>query len=340
MVGTTPKWHSAQVPGPNYADVEVDRGEHAREFTLRLFPEFLLKPGSKLRETTEWTLALAEAWCGRDVDLKRDLFVAEMMLCPQKRDPSPRACRKAYRQCMERHFLRLVAEAPGGPTVVILGAGGTRTFHEVTGTRGPVPSREQIIVVRRPDAELPFPVVASLAPMGAKMAGLSRQAWVEGMLEARNQLGEPPTPSAIASSRNEMGTHAGSRTDPRTDGLRADSRVAPKELLPFFPEPLIGLQKRWGRRWSVMQAFAYGGTVDAILQRALQFDLRRSLELGVALSNDIEGDRRYLRYERGFYARELRKAGWTVLRWEDRWVIEPPATAAGWLGAGHGTADS
>ncbi len=94
VLGTTPKWHPPQVPGPNYADVEVDREEYAREFTLRLFPEFLLKPGSELRETTEWTLALAKAWCGTEVDLKRDVFVAEMMLCPQERDQSGECSRR------------------------------------------------------------------------------------------------------------------------------------------------------------------------------------------------------------------------------------------------------
>ncbi len=87
-----------------------------------------------------------------------------------------------------------------------------------------------------------------------------------------------------------------------------------------------------------MQAFAYGGTVDDILQRALQFDRRRSLGLGVTASNDIEGDRRHLRDESGFYPQELRKAGWTVLRWEERWVVEPPAAAAGGLETAHGVA--
>lgn len=337
VLGTTPKWHAPQVPGPNYADVEVDRGEYAREFTLRLFPEFLLKPESELRETTEWTLALAKAWCGRDVDLKRDVFVVEMMLCPQTRDPSPRACRKAYRQCMDRHFLRLVAEAPNAPIVVILGAGGTRTLYEVRGTRGPVPSTEQVVVVRRPDGELPFQVLASLAPMGAKMAGLSRRTWVERMLGARDQLSAPSGPHTRPSRRNE--TMTGKRGHGQIVDAGKDSLLAAKGLLPFFPEPLLGLQRRWGRRWSVMQAFAYGGTVDDILQRALQFDRRRSLELGVAVSNDIEGDRRYLRDESGFYARELRNAGWSVLRWEERWVIEPPAAAAAGLEAANGAAD-
>ena len=108
-----------------------------------------------------------------------------------------------------------------------------------------------------------------------------------------------------------------------------DALVAGNGLLPFFPEPLVGLRKRSGRRWSVMQALRYGGTVDEILQRASQFDHRRSLELGVGVSNDIEGDRGHLRDESGFYARTLRKAGWTVLRWEGRWVTEPPSDAAG-----------
>jgi len=84
---------------------------------------------------------------------------------------------------MKRHFLRLVRDAPGTPTVVILGAGGTRTFYEIPTRRGPVPSEAQVVVARRPRRRGPVLGRRQPRPMRAKMAGLSRQVGLRGCLK-------------------------------------------------------------------------------------------------------------------------------------------------------------
>src|SRR6185312_13867334 len=128
---------------------------------------------------------------------------------------------------------------------------------------------------------------------------------------------------------NEMDPEPEDRTNAEASDTVETAAVGARGILPFFPEPLLGLRDRSGRRWSVMQSFAYGGTADDILQRATQFDRRRTRELGRPLSNDIQGDLRYLKDHSGFYPQALRSAGWTVMRWGDRWVVEPPPTASG-----------
>ncbi|MBA4181640.1 MAG: hypothetical protein C0506_13700 [Anaerolinea sp.] len=317
LLGTTPKWHSPQIEGPNYAPTNVDRGTYARDFALSLFPEFIGRPHAPLRRTTVWTLALVRAWHGRDIDLLRDVFVCEMVLCPQNADPSPAKFRKAYEQCLKKHLFPLAVggEARERRIVVILGAGGTKTLYKAVGAGDPPPSATQPVVIRPADALLPFGVIASLAPQAAMRNGLSCSEWTAAVLDARAELSErarqvTPRPLPVILKRIEGDI-------PRVSGDASD--------LPFFPESLLHLRKRWGRRWAVTQAFAYGGTVLSILQRAAEFDARRCRELGVEPSVGIEQEYRHFNEATDDYPARLLAAGWTVLRWNDRWVVEPPS---------------
>jgi hypothetical protein len=118
-------------------------------------------------------------------------------------------------------------------------------------------------------------------------------------------------------------TTQGERTNSMPDRNEQHLRRSEDEL-PFFPQSLIGLKNSYGRRWAVMQSLAYGGTVSDILERAGAFDRRRVAELGVKPARNIQKDRPFLRGAEDFYPKALSDAGWTVLQWGERWVVEAP----------------
>lgn len=189
VVGTTPKFHSAAVAGPNYAPLKVDREAHAHWFATIGFARFLASSGAAIRETTRWANALVDAWTGEGKPVSEAAFFPELMLCPQDRDPSPSQHAEAYRQCMSRHLFKLLRDRPGGaPTLVLFGQKVAVAMYSGLDVDGPVPSRSQPVVVRPPDESLAAPVIASQAVMGAKMARLTQSAWVRAVIDARGSL--------------------------------------------------------------------------------------------------------------------------------------------------------
>lgn len=188
IVGTTPKFHTAAVPGPNYARVDVDRADHALWFSTAGFGQFQESQSANLRETTRWSIALVRAWNSGAVRVSDAAFFTELMLCPQELDPSLSRSGRAYRQCMGRHLLHLLELRPGvPPTMVLLGKKVAEALYVGAGIEGPVPSRSQPVVVRRPDGAFPVPLIASQAVMGVKMAGLSQAAWVNQIIQLRER---------------------------------------------------------------------------------------------------------------------------------------------------------
>ena len=70
-------------------------------------------------------------------------------------------------------------------TLVLLGQRVATALYAALEITGPIPRRDHPVVVRTPDAEFSTPIIASQAVMGAKMAGLNRDAWVSRHRSAR-----------------------------------------------------------------------------------------------------------------------------------------------------------
>lgn len=319
VLGTTPKWHSPAVQGPNYAPLDVDRRGHARDFTLSLFPEFLRSSASPLRPTTRWTWALMEAWNGRPADPARDAFVAEMILCPQLEDPSSSRFRSSYEQCLKRHFFRLAYGGQTLPTVVILGKHATRLLYEAANVVGPLPRAAQPVVTRPPDDKLSLPIISSLAPRAVMQSGVTRRDWLQLVLSARSELRR----SAVSDRFNSKPED----TIMQKEAPSGDPRVHTMDPAPhFLPEEALNLKWRHGRRWATAQSFAIGGTVPEIIERAKHFNHVRCTELGTIERTGFDKEERFLRDEDGYYPKLLKAVGWKIRRSGEQWIVEPPTT--------------
>ncbi len=188
IIGSTPRHHLATEPGANYAPISADREAHAQSFARADFRAFLRTHTAKLRESTRWSIALAEAWFAPDwAGWSERVFFAEMLLCPQPADPPRATFLPAARQCMSRHLLPLLNGCTTSPkrVAVIIGARAAATFFAANNLEPSARSERQPVTYRPADHLFPVPIIAALAPQAAKLSGLSRSDWINAILAHR-----------------------------------------------------------------------------------------------------------------------------------------------------------
>lgn len=171
--------HSSEEP--DWAATGADRAEHARAFALTKFADRVRSRKERLSPTTSCQLELARLWTRGVGDPLEGIFVSELLLCPQLRDPDATKVWGAYRQCSQRHLFALLNVAR--PKVVVtIGSGTTRQFLELSQSDVTnLPSdRTPVIAFRAGHGGIP--VVGVLAPQRAQThAGIPRSEWASAV---------------------------------------------------------------------------------------------------------------------------------------------------------------